>query len=219
MAGLRERNKAMRVAAILDAAIELLDEQPLDEVATDQIAERAGVATATVYNLVGTRDRLLRALSDRVVDDLVEAVAHATARDDDPVAVARLVVDRSVAAFTGHSRAYQQIVAASQAIGRGRDEQRIDPSELQVAAFRRAREQGIVRADADPVALGRQVYLSWIGAMEQWSIGRLDDRGFAVATHHGLLVVLAASAADDHRDRFVRELATVGAELERRWST
>lgn len=206
----------MRVAAILDAAVDLLDGTPLDDVTTEQIAERAGVSPATVYNLVGTRDELLRSLVDRVVEDLVDAVARATASNDDPIAVAHLVVDQSVAAFTRHSHAFRQIVAADRSADRN-DDQRVDASQLQVAALRRAQELDIVRKDADTGALGRQVYLSWIGAMEHWANRRLDDSGFAVAARHGLLTVLAASASDPHRDRFLDELGEVGPELDRSW--
>ena len=219
MSGLRERNKAMRIEAILGAAVELLGDHQLDEVTTERIASRAGVATATVYNLVGTRDDLLRALIGRVVDDLVAAVADATARDDDPIAVAHLVVDHSVAAFTGHSRAYRQIVAAGRSIDRVPGNEWVDPSQLQVAALRHAQELGLLRDDVDPAGLGRQVYVSWIGAMEHWANGQLDDRGFAIAARHGLLVVLAASATEEHRSRFLDELRSTSTELERSWTT
>ncbi|MEM9609500.1 MAG: TetR/AcrR family transcriptional regulator [Actinomycetota bacterium] len=217
MTGLRERNKAKRVAAILDAAVELLGEHPLDDVTTEQIAAVADVSPATVYNLVGPRDELLRAIVARVVDDLVAEVARASAGDDDPVAVAELVVEWSVGAFTANSLAYRRIVAAGRSVGARRDGV-IDPSQLQVAALRRARELGVLRGDVDPAGLGRQVYLSWIGSMEHWAEGRLDDRGFSVATRHGLFTVLAAAAVDPHRERFLAELRRLGVELESCWS-
>jgi len=217
VAGLREKNKALRTQAIFDAAVELLDNEPLDEVTTERIAARAGVSPATVYNLVGTRSQLLRGLTRRVVEDLVDAVAQASARDDDPVDVAELIVDQSVAAFTEHSRAFRRIVAAGRTTP-GDDEDRIDASQLQVAALRRAQELGILRADVDPAGLGRQVYISWIGAMEHWAGGALDDEGFAVATRHGLFAVLAAAAGDPHRDRFLAELGRLGLQLERHWA-
>lgn len=217
--GLRERNKAMRIAAILDAAVELLDDGLLDDVTTEQIAARAGVAPATVYNLVGTRTELLRALVTRVVEDLVAAVARATADEEDPVSVAHLIVDRSVAAFTRHSGAYRQIVAAGRSVDQPATPDWVDPSQLQVTALRRAQESGLLRADVETTGLGRQVYIAWIGAMEHWANGQLDDDGFGVAARHGLLTVLAAAAADDHRDHFLGELRVASAELERRWST
>lgn len=221
--GLRERNKAMRVEAILDATVSLLDTHRLDDVTTEQIAALANVSPATVYNLVGPRYELLRALVRRVVDDLVETVARAIASNDDPVDVAFLIVDHSVGAFTRHSRAYRQVVAAGRSASadaaRSSDASQdwIDASELQVAALRHAQEIGVVRPDVAPAGLGRQVYISWIGAMEHWSEGRLDDEGFATATRHGLLTVLAASATEQHRDRFVDGLREVGPELDRAW--
>lgn len=208
----------MRTEAILDAAVELLDESAVDDLTTDRIADRAGVSTATVYNLVGPRDQLLRAIIDRVVEGLVERVAAASARDEDPIAVAHLIVDHSVAAFTEHSMAYRRIVAAGRPVGSDPARDMADPSSLQVAALRRAQEIGVLRGDVDVAGLGRQIFISWIGAMDHWAGGRLDDEGFAVATRHGLLAVLAASAVDGERERFAAELAEVGVRLERHWN-
>ncbi len=207
----------MRIEAILDAAVELFDEFLLDDVTTEEIATRASVSPATVYNLVGTRTELLRALVTRVVEDLVTAVADATASEDDPISVTHLIVDRSVSAFTSHSYAYRQIVAAGRSVDRHAAHDWIDPSQLQVAALRRAQELGVLREDVEPTGLGRQVYISWIGAMEHWANGQLDDDGFGVAARHGLVTVLAAAAAEDHRHDFLSELHSVGAQLERQW--
>ncbi|NQY55882.1 MAG: TetR/AcrR family transcriptional regulator [Ilumatobacteraceae bacterium] len=217
MSGLRERNKAMRVDAILDAAVELLDDTGLDVVTTEAIAAKAGVAAATVYNLIGTRDDLLRSLVRRVVTDLVDAVAQATASDDNPIAVAHLIVDHSVAAFTSHSDAYRQVVAAGRSVDGQVGAEWVDPSQLQVAALRQAQALGVLRDDVDPEPLGRQIYISWIGAMDQWAHGLLDDQGFAVATRHGLLSVLAAAAAEPHRSEFIAQLTDVGRDLAPRW--
>lgn len=218
MAGLREHNKAKRVEAILDSAVDLLGTHSLEDLTTEQIAARAGVATATVYNLVGTRNQLLRALVERVVEDLVAVVQEATDRNDDPIVLAHLIVDHSVAAFTRHSAAFRRIVAAGRSGHDVVDPQRLDPSQLQVAALTTAQEQGVLRDDIDPTGLGRQVFVSWIGAMEHWSRADLDDHGFAVAARHGLQTVLAAAAADIHRPRFLRELTATSAELERCWT-
>jgi len=204
--------------AILDAAVELLESDRLEDVTTERIAARASVAPATVYNLVGTREQLLSALVDRVVDDLVAAVAEATADDDDPISVAHLVVDHSVAAFARNSHAFRQVVRAGRSIERSTPTMRVDPSQLQVAALTRAQELGLLRADVDPAGLGRQVFISWIGAMEHWARGQLDDDGFAVAARHGLLVVLAAAAADAHRDGFLEQLTATSVLVETAWA-
>ena len=80
--------------------------------------------------------------------------------------------------------------------------------------MRRAQQMGIVRADVDAAGLGRQIYLSYMGAMSLWSTGRLDDAGFSLAAQHGLLTALAAAAADGHREGFVDEMRALGDALE-----
>lgn len=211
MPPVRDLNKAKRRDAILDAAVQLLDERPNDEVSTEQIAALAGVAPATVYNLIGTRDAVVTALVTRVLARLAESIAALP--QDDPIGAAELVVDQTVAAFVAHSRAFRQAVAMSQRAASDRS-LGVDPSDFQVAAMRVAQTQGIVRADVDPAALGRQIYLSYTGALALWSAGRLDDAGFATAARHGLFTALAATATDQHRERFLALLLTVGAELE-----
>ena len=80
--------------------------------------------------------------------------------------------------------------------------------------MRQAQQLGIVRADVDAGGLGRQIYLSYAGAMNLWSVGRLDDAGFVVAARHGLFTALAAAATDGHREQFVDRMAQLGATLE-----
>lgn len=211
MPPVRDLNKAKRRDAILDAAVQLLDERPNDDVSTEQIAALAGVAPATVYNLIGTRDAVVTALVVRVLTRLADSLAALD--QDDPIAAAELVVDQTVAAFVTHSGAFRQAVAIAQRAGSDRS-LGVDPSEFQVAAMRIAFTQGIVRSDVDPAALGRQIFLSYTGAMTLWSAGRLDDAGFATAARHGLFTALAAMASDEHRDHFLALLRTTGADLE-----
>ena len=68
--GLRERGKLRRTERILDAALELLREDPNQNLTVDRISERAEVAPMTVYNLVGNRDEVWRAIADRGLKDL-----------------------------------------------------------------------------------------------------------------------------------------------------
>ena len=54
----REQSKAGRRTAILDAARTLIRSHGT-HVSAERIAQRAGVSTATVYNLIGPREQLL----------------------------------------------------------------------------------------------------------------------------------------------------------------
>lgn len=208
---LRERGKAKRRAAILDATLTLLREQPLDAVTVERIAEAAEVAPATVYNLVGGRAALLMALVDRVVDGLVDTLAAAEPEGADPLAAARLIVEQSARAFIADGAAFRQVIGALRELAGST--MAFDPAQLQVAAMRDAQAAGAIRPDLDPVALGRQILLSYQGALSFWAAGGLDDETFVAAATHGLLTVAAAAATSHFRRRFLTELADLGGAL------
>jgi AcrR family transcriptional regulator len=182
----RQQSKAKRRDAILDAAITLLGVRDSHNVTTDEIADVAGVAPATVYNLIGTRDDLVHAIVARVLEDLAESLtALAADEPPDPIAAAFLVVDQTVHAFTTHSAAFRRIVALAQSTARA--ERIHDPSNLQVKAMQAAQSMCIIRDDVDAAALGRQIFVSYSGALSLWSNDRLDDDGFSTVARHGLL--------------------------------
>lgn len=211
MPSLRERNKAKRRDAILDAALELLGHTPARQVSTEQIAALAEVSPATVYNLVGTREQLLLALVDRVLHHMVATLAER--RPADPVAMAMFVVVESTERFIADGVAFRQVIGSIGDIAASRVTIAFDPAQLQVAAMRDAQSQGMVRADLDPAALGRQIYLSYNGALFAWGGGVLSDDGLRAAVRHGLFMVLAAAATDEHRQRFLDELVVFGEQL------
>jgi AcrR family transcriptional regulator len=215
MAGLRDVNKAKRRDAILDATVALLARRSSNEVTTEEIATLAGVAPATVYNLIGTRDDVLRAVVGRILAELAASLEQLDPTD--PIAAAELVVDQTVRAFVADAAAFRQIVRlAPQASSVGTEF--VDPSEFQVTAMRQAQRLGILRADIDAAGLARQIYLSYTGAMTLWSAGRLDDDGFSTAARHGLFTALAAAAVDSERERFLDQVRVLGATLETdRW--
>ncbi|HYD10470.1 MAG TPA: TetR/AcrR family transcriptional regulator [Acidimicrobiales bacterium] len=209
---LRERNKAKRRDAVLDAALALLDDPRSGSLTTEQIAEGAQVSVATVYNLVGTREELLVALLDRVVAELVISIADAPI-DDDPVAVLRHLIDRSVDALTSRPTAYRAIVrqlTASESTG---VHTKLSPAAAAGELLRQAQQRNVVLPDLDADALAMQIYLSYNGALLRWSVGALSDTALRAAAHHGLLAVLAAAAAPRARTRLVDELRSVGARL------
>jgi hypothetical protein len=155
----------------------------------------------------------------RVLEDLAESLtALAADEPPDPIAAAFLVVDQTVHAFTTHSAAFRRIVALAQSTARA--ERIHDPSNLQVKAMQAAQSMCIIRDDVDAAALGRQIFVSYSGALSLWSNDRLDDDGFSTVARHGLLTALAAAATDDHRDRFLTEMYTTGQRLEQiSWRT
>jgi AcrR family transcriptional regulator len=210
--GLRERNKAKRREAIIDSALALLRVHSLSEVSIERIAAGADVAPATVYNLVGGREQLLLACVDRVVDQLVERLVEIGV-DADPILRATVIVEQTSEAFIADRYAFRQIVGVVGDLTRAGSMMAIDPAQLQIAAMRDAQERGVLRADVDPAAVGRQIYLSYNGALLAWAGNGLTDDGFRIAVRHGLMTALAACAATRHRKRFLDELSALGVRL------
>ena len=211
---LRDRNKAKRRHAIIDAALELLRTIPLSELSVEQIATLAEVAPATVYNLVGTRDQLLVACVDRLVEGLEDALLSIDLTSD-PIAATFLVVEVSSEAFIADGAAFRKIVRAVNGLASEGTTIAVDPGQFEIAAMRAAHEKGILRDDVDPAATGRQISLSYNGALFAWSAGLLTDDGFRAAVRHGLWSALAGSAAANHREGFLDQLRRAGADLVR----
>ena len=94
--GRRERNKQEKIARITAAAAELFAERGVDEVTTQEIAERADIGAGTLFLYAKTKgELLLMVLNSSYVDALHEGVAAAE-RLTDPVdavmAIVRAVV-------------------------------------------------------------------------------------------------------------------------------
>jgi AcrR family transcriptional regulator len=66
--GLRQRQKKLRASQMLDAASALFAGQGYDATGIEEIAQRADVAPATVYNYFDTKPNLLMALALRHVE-------------------------------------------------------------------------------------------------------------------------------------------------------
>lgn len=214
--GRREEGKAERRRAILDATATLLRERPFDEVTVDEIAALAEVVPATVYNLVGPRDRILIGLIDRVVEDLSSQLAQLPeAMGDDPIAVAQSIVDLSVEAFVRDSIVYQRAIAGWNGDISQYQQRASDPAGLQVAAMEAAQAKGIIRVDADPVAIGQQIYVSYSGSFLLWALGGLDDEGFRATARHGLALIVLAVAAPAHRATFEAEIRQLSRDVAR----
>lgn len=68
----RQKRAAFTVAAIIDAARELLLKHGADAVTTRQVAARAGVAVGTLYQYFPDRDAILMHLARQIMDEEVD---------------------------------------------------------------------------------------------------------------------------------------------------
>ncbi|MER5726863.1 TetR/AcrR family transcriptional regulator [Streptomyces sp. NPDC002138] len=200
--GLREHHKARRRSRILDAARELLRENPESLISTERIAERAEVAPATVYNLIGPREKIWEALAHGFTDTLECRLTGLEAGD--PREVVRVTVDLFVADPAVSRRVVREWEESGLVLAR-------TPLTQLRRAMAAARSRGILRADVDTDALAAVVGTSCVGALHQWVAGLTDDDRFLARALFALDVALAAAAADAHRDELLAPLRGGGA--------
>ncbi|MFD3546353.1 TetR/AcrR family transcriptional regulator [Streptomyces sp. NPDC058655] len=199
--GLRERHKARRRSRILDATRELLRESPESVISTERIAERAEVSPATVYNLVGPREKIWEALAVAFTEELEGRLAARRAGGP------REVVRSTVQLFVGDPVVSRRMVRGWQESGLVLDR---GPLVHLRRAMADARAGGLLRADVDPDALAAVVSASCAGALHQWVAALIDDDRFLARALFAVDVALAAAAADSHRDELLAPLRSRG---------
>ncbi|MFF1556136.1 TetR/AcrR family transcriptional regulator [Streptomyces sp. NPDC058279] len=197
--GLREHHKARRRSRILDATRELLRECPETVLSTERIAARAEVSPATVYNLIGPREKIWEALADGFMDELECRLADLSTGDP------REVVRSTVRLFVGDPVVSRRMV-------RGWEESGLVLDRSPLGRLRRAmadaRAQGVLRADVDTEALAAVVSAACVGALHQWVAALVDDDRFLARALFALDVALAAAAADPYREQLSAPLRT-----------
>ncbi len=201
----RELSKTARRTAILDAARSLIREHG-PQVSAERIAQRAGVSTATVYNLIGPREQMLGLL----LSDLFEALrATITALDlVDPFRIGDAVVGVSARMFIADAGLWLHVIPEIRgAFGiRVQPFVSFQPINLQRQAMQTAKDIGMLNRSADAEMTATQIYAAYTGALFLWAGGYLSDEAFLNQAKAGYWAVLAALGAGDHRRRALHEL-------------
>lgn len=202
--GLRERNKARRAQQILDATRELIRSDPDRSPTVEEIAARAEVAPATVFNLVGPRERIWAALADEALAEAHERIA-AHPKEADPHQSARLIVATTLDVLLADAAVYRHALAHWSESGKLLER---DPTSELRDCLIAARDAGILAADLDLGALARIVATTCTGAMHQWAAGLIGERALRQRCVAAVDLVFAAGAANQKsRDRYVAGLS------------
>jgi len=188
MPGLRERGKRRRTERILDAALELLREDPEGNLTVDRIADRAEVSPMTVFNLVGNREQLWSAMADRALDSL--DVQSITA--DDPQERARRIVDAVVRVLRSDAAVFRALLSGWSKSGHVLAH---DPTNALMQCLQDAADAGHIRADVNLRRHGEVMSAGLIGTIQQWTAGLLGDRAFGSRARAVVDVVFAAAQA------------------------
>jgi AcrR family transcriptional regulator len=199
MPNLREGGKSRRRERILEAARALLREE--GGFTTERIAQRAQVVPATVYNLLGPRERVLEALARSFADELRERLD--APEPGDPIGRSRHIARTTVAMFVEDPAVARELVRSWP-----QSAHLIGPTPLSRmrAALEEARSDGILRSDARTRQMSELIATACLGALHQWAAGLIDDTTFRRRAITAVDMAVAAAASDRQRERLWRRL-------------
>jgi AcrR family transcriptional regulator len=144
---------------VLDAARTAFAEAGLD-VGVEEIARRAGVGKGTLYRRFPTKEALVRAIFDDILDE-IEALSEQSEAEPDPREAFAGYLN-AAAHMTASNQGFYDVVARGLGAAALSAEQR---KRILVAAerpLRRAQDAGVVRADLVPEDV--QIMLRMLGA-------------------------------------------------------
>ncbi len=104
---------------VIDVARRLFGERSSTDVSMDEIAAEAGVARSTVYVYFANRDELLRACLKRMHDQLLDGIAMAWERTDDPVQRLQILVEGMFERLDDNPAFFRLAVNTQEAVGQG----------------------------------------------------------------------------------------------------
>lgn len=191
MPNLRDRHKETRRARILDAACALVRELPDDAVTIERVADRAGVAPATVYNLIGAREALWAELGSWTIQEVETRLA--TVEATDPVARARAIVATAI------DVCIEDPLVTRTLLDEWRDSGQLFCAERLhhlCEALTNAKVRGQLRSDCDPATLAGVIACAGTGALAQWVAGVLDDAQVRELSLAAVDVAIATAAAE-----------------------
>jgi AcrR family transcriptional regulator len=220
--GLRLRNKLKRRDAILDAALVVLDDEAAASLTVDRVATLAELSPATVYNLVGGRDDVLRGVAVRFVERVraeIRSTAETGEQSIDPLWMSRLALDRGTELLTTRSEAHRRLLShlggieGGSILLTGTNGVPLQAADVHVQTMRHAQRQRVIRRNLDPVVLGTLVANTYIGTLLRWSNGGLADASLAPMCRLALVSVAASACTADHRAGFEKEINTLSRRL------
>jgi len=191
-ASLRQRNVEVRRQQILKAARVLLSQGGLAALSMRKLAEEASLSVNTLYNLWGTREEILRALT-LDARDRMDASLPKDASPDDPVDYCRSLVRATIREMSRQSEFFRPMILAwleGEIAGQPSPVEPMAHSILTLSqVIRHARTRGLLESALKPEQVAWQIHHGAQFASIQWALGRIDDAHFEARALYGLNLV------------------------------
>jgi AcrR family transcriptional regulator len=204
-----ERRQERTRREVIDAAGLLIAESGVEGLTMRKLAERAGVAVATLYNQFGDRDGVLVAFVSSGLDQLeIELDAQP---DAGPIDTTRELFDALDDNLVAEPEVWRPIFASlksgSGGHGMGAVGDRVVAyitSDLAKAAV-----DGLFVVDVDVEGLARHVFNTRMNRVEKWAQSAIDWDQYRMSSTLGLELILASVLNDPMRAEALRRSAVV----------
>ncbi len=213
--GLREKQKSRRRRQILDAARALVRSNGSTDFSMRQLAEDAEVSLVTPYNLFGSKSGILYAL----LDDSLERLGRADDSESADGASEDVFSLAGIAArdYTGDAHFFRPLLQHLLGVPDPEHRPRLMARSLErwTRNVEAASDAGLLAPGVDVDILARQLLITFIGTVELWIHGELDDAGFVAQSLYGSTLLVQACVADAARPQLVARLEAAAERLPR----
>ena len=198
---LHERGKIRRKQRILDAVVEIVDEEGIAGLTVSRVSERAEVSVKTLYNLVGSLPDILDEMSGALfasLKDQLRAIGHA----EDPKLYFDEFVEKSKLFLQGDEKrnraALTAILYSNIASGRSYRHTPSASGQFKFIAkgIRLFRDQGYLRATVNIELLAEQMLYAEAMLLELWATKLIDLDRYDLTYRYHLWTLIRAWATE-----------------------
>ena len=187
--GRREQSVEARRQQILQAARTLLSRGGIGALSMRKLAEEASLSVNTLYNLWGTREEILRALT-LDARERMEATLPIDPSPADPIAYCQTLVRATVREMCRQHELFRPMILAwleGEIAGQASP---IEPMAHSIRVLSQiiqaAQRSGVFECPMNPKHIAWQIEHGAQFASIQWALGRIDDAHFEARALYGL---------------------------------
>jgi len=214
--GRRERNVEARRQQILQAARALLSRGGLGALSMRKLADEASLSVNTLYNLWGTREEILRALT-LDARDRMEASLPKDESPDDPIEYCRSLTRASVRETCRQHELFRPMMLAwleGEIAGHPSPIEPMAHAILMLSdVIREARTRGFLETTLNPEQVAWQIHHGAQFASIQWALGRIDNAHFEARALYGLNLAFLGLVPEERRPEIQSKLKALEPKL------
>ena len=206
---LRERNVEGRRQQILQAARVLLSRGGIGALSMRKLAEEAQLSVNTLYNLWGTREEILHALT-LDARDRMEASLPIETSPEDPIAYCRTLVQATIRELCRQHEFFRPMILAWLEGEIAGQPSPVEPMENSIhmlsQIIQRARKNDLLECPMKPEQVAWQIQHGAQFASIQWALGRIDDGQFEARALYGVNMAFLGMVHEERRPEIQTKL-------------